>query len=152
MNARVSRRISLFRIGIFSAVVLCTVGGPCFGWWPIGGWGPWGLFPGFGARTSDFERLPHFSLFPPVYYSHPVRYPYGSSPFARLPEWNTVLEALSAGPVCVRNPFARSIKNHPKEELSPSGPLVVKNLFFEHGEKTGLDKPGEIANLTAPSK
>ena len=31
------------------------------------------------------ENLPYYALFPPVYYSYPVRAPYGTSPFAQVP-------------------------------------------------------------------
>lgn len=45
--------------------------------------------PFFGAggnfRSFSREQLPYFAQFPPVYYSHIVRRPYGISPFAAPP-------------------------------------------------------------------
>jgi hypothetical protein len=33
----------------------------------------------------DMPRIPHYALYPPVYYSYPVARPYGWSPFAYPP-------------------------------------------------------------------
>jgi len=79
--------------------------------WP-GAWGwagqGWYLFP----RDSRLEKLPYFALFPPVYYSYPVRRTYGYSPFASLPEYATsettrveLLETRQVEPLLIRNPF-----------------------------------------------
>jgi hypothetical protein len=46
------------------------------------GCGPWGYFPPGGYYP---ERIPYYSLYPPVYYSHPVPRTYGYSPFAYPP-------------------------------------------------------------------
>lgn len=152
MTAGIRRSVSPFRLGILVAVLMCAIGGTSLGWWPFGGWGQLGWAPGVPLQSSNLERLPHFSLFPPVYYSHPVRHPYGYSPFARFPELTSIWEVRSAGPLTVRNPFLSKLIPHLQEDAPASGPLVVKNPFFERKDKTGLDKPGEIATLTAPSK
>jgi hypothetical protein len=54
-------------------------GSPGYGGCWLGGYGAW-LGNGYGG--SD---LPYFSLFPPVYYSEPVAYPYGYSPYPNPP-------------------------------------------------------------------
>jgi hypothetical protein len=139
-------------IVILASLVLIAAGGVCQGWWPYGlsysGWAP-GLF----ARSSDLERLPYYSLFPPVYYSHPVPRTYGYNPFAHLPELKTILEIQHASPQVVTNPYVRSTAG--REVFGDSradGPLLVRNPFVDRVEKTALDKCGEIANLAAPSK
>ncbi len=52
-------------------------------------------------------RLPHFALYPPVYYSVPVPRPYGYSPFAYPPG------------VLTPEPQARSVQPKPKKVLNP---------------------------------
>jgi hypothetical protein len=152
MKTHVPRGFSTLRSSVLAILVVGALGGTCLGWWPIGGWGQGGWFPAIPLRSSDLDRLPHFSLFPPVYYSHLIRHPYGYSPFARLPELTSILAVCSEGPVTVRNPFFSAAPIHPKEESLSTGPLVVRNPFFDRAEKTGLDKPEEIATLTTPSK
>lgn len=152
MKARVQRGTFSLRTGIFVTCALCVLGGTCLGWWPVGGWVQGGWLAGISLRSYDSERLPYYALFPPVYYSHPIRHPYGHSPFARLPELPSVLEVRSEGPLAVKNPFCGLESPRPKDETPGSGPLVVKNPHFGQEDKTGLDKAGEIATLTAPSK
>jgi len=152
MKTHIPRGFSTLRTSILAMIALGALGGTCLGWWPLGSWGQGGWFPPIPLRSPDLDRLPHFSLFPPVYYSHPIRHPYGYSPFARLPELTSFLAVRSEGPVTVRNPFTGLAPTHPSEESPTFGPLVVRNPFFERAEKTGLDKPEEIATLTTPSK
>lgn len=140
------KKSTLRPIAILAALILAAAGGVCQGWWPYGGWSSGGWFPGCFPRSSDLEQLPHYALFPPVYYSHPVPRTYGHNPFANLPELKTILEIQSVGPALVRNPWVRSAA-----EPSADGPLVVRNPFVDRG-KTGLDKRGEFATLAAPSK
>jgi len=52
-----------------------------------GGFGPWGLYPGFGfAANPNVPTPPYFALHPPVYYGELQRRPYGLTPFAAWPE------------------------------------------------------------------
>lgn len=65
-----------------------------------------GLFPigtiGFAPRS---EEPPYFAKFPPVYYSHIVRRPYGVSPYAAPPGIAPVELAVPAPlPVTIVNP------------------------------------------------
>ncbi len=76
---------------------------------------PWPALPGQGygcyyilvdPRLYPRERLPHFALYPPVYYSLPVPRPYGHSPFAYPPGYLTPKPApVSVQPVTILNPF-----------------------------------------------
>jgi hypothetical protein len=131
------RKVFVGRTFLLAAVVLVAVGGVCQGWWPAGWpYGAW--YPGWFPRSSDIERLPHYALFPPVYYSNqPVRRPYGYSPFARLPELTTVVvdspssvEMRSVEPLLVPNPYVTSPGPTPSPESAPArGPLIVRNPF-----------------------
>src|SRR5688572_4156806 len=48
------------------------------GYWGVNTWG-------FGYGMGYHEQIPHFALYPPVYYSLPVPRTYGYSPFAYPP-------------------------------------------------------------------
>ena len=67
------------------------------------------------------QRPPYFALFPPVYYSHPVRRPYVYSPCAYLPG---------------RMP--------PK--IKPRPPLVIRNPYVtrQPGAMPGLDRERRV--------
>jgi hypothetical protein len=147
------RRKPIIRpIPILAVLTLLAVGSVCQGWWPYGGLPSAGWFPGCFPRSSDLERLPHYTLFPPVYYSHPVPRTYGYNPFASLPELKTILEIDSGGPMIVRNPCTRSAAGSEASlESSANGPLVVRNPFVDR-DKTDLDKHRKFATLAAPSK
>jgi hypothetical protein len=55
-------------------------------------WGDYGWAGIYG--TANQQILPYYSLYPPVYYSHPVPRPYGYSPFA-LPPGHEPVEQLA---------------------------------------------------------
>ena len=62
---------------------------------------------GFGQCRgfSNFDRPPYFAQFPPVYYSHIVRRPYGISPYAAPPGIAPVELNAPSQPVTISNPF-----------------------------------------------
>ena len=66
----------------------------------------------FGGFRASREQPPYFAKFPPVYYSHAVKRPYGISPFA-----------APAGIVPVE------ITHAPKQ----SKPVVIHNPYFGDG-------------------
>ena len=68
-----------------------------------------GAYGGFGFQLPR-EQPPYFAKFPPVYYSHAVKRPYGVSPYA-----------APAGVMPVEMTMPRPI----------SKPLVVNNPFFD---------------------
>jgi len=86
-------------------------------------------FIGSFNSVRRFEQPPHFARFPPVYYSHIVRRPYGISPYAAPP---------GIAPV----------------ELSIPAPKTVKNEFFNSNiapvsEKQEVEKPkNDVGNKT----
>lgn len=71
---------------------------------PIPAYGGYYIF--VDPRLYRPARLPHFALYPPVYYSLPVPRPYGHSPFAYPPGYVTP-QPLPPGvrPVTILNPF-----------------------------------------------
>lgn len=69
-----------------------------------------GIGPIFGLGRIGFspreEEPPFFAKYPPVYYSHIVRRPYGISPFAAPPGIAPVeLSVPAVQPVTIDNPF-----------------------------------------------
>jgi len=69
-----------------------------------GGFGGGQCF-GFGRTAQRRAGLPYFAQFPPVYYSHIVRRPYGISPFAAPPGIAPVELSVPASPITISNPF-----------------------------------------------
>ena len=70
-------------------------------------WG-WQGYPTWYARNVysvyDQDRLPYFSLHPPVYYSYPVPRTYGYSPFA-YPEYVMTPEIAATESEIIVNPY-----------------------------------------------
>lgn len=91
-------------------------------------WGSMGY--GFGYYGNSFtagtvvppanlqDRVPYFSLYPPVYYSYPVPRPYGYSPFA-YPGWTPTPHAEAAEPRTIVNPYLLDDRARPAEPKSP---------------------------------
>ena len=73
-------------------------------------------FSGFGNLGFDREQPPYFAKFPPVYYSHAVKRPYGVSPYA-----------APAGVVPVELTHA----------LPRANPVVIDNPHFEGKSSEG---------------
>jgi hypothetical protein len=68
-------------------------------------------FNRFGLARQQLDRrfdrpsdLPYFAKFPPVYYSHIVKRPYGVSPFA-APSGITPVEMTVPAPIDIQNPY-----------------------------------------------
>jgi hypothetical protein len=100
-------------------------------------------------RLYPREHLPHFALYPPVYYSLPVARSYGYSPFAYPPGYTTPpVECPAAAPVTIPNPFVPQKKpSEPaKREKVTQSPVRVVNPFVS---EIPMDFPGENANLPA---
>jgi hypothetical protein len=116
------------------------------------GGGGFGAFGGFGALglQVDREQPPYFAKFPPVYYSHAVKRPYGISPFAApagvVPvEMSHSMPAVE--PVVIENPHvkqgAAEIKVDTKDEMTEKTASFAKeekvvgwrqNPFFNANE------------------
>jgi hypothetical protein len=85
------------------------------------------------------ERLPHFALHPPVYYSRPVPRTYGYTPFASLPDFS-ILQSVQTQPAPVRNPYVVVSGTDGTAVSSDTAPLIVKNPFVDRPVKGGAGK------------
>jgi len=129
---------SFLKTAMLALVVVFAAKGVCQAWWPSG-WGYVGGLGGYVPWLSDLERLPHFALHPPVYYSHPVPRSYGYTPFASLPDW-TIVEARQAQPVPIRNPYMVLSGADAAAIRGEGTPLVVRNPFVDRPSKAGSAK------------
>jgi hypothetical protein len=92
-------------------------------------------FYGFNSGTGpynlyDNERVvPHFALYPPVYYSVPVARSYGWSPFAYPPGVMTPEVEAPKAPVSMRNPHAVPSNSAPAADRSAQAPLTIENPY-----------------------
>lgn len=84
--------------------------------------GPWSYYWGGYGYTFNYDNthayIPHFALYPPVYYSQPVARTYGYSPFAYPPGTKT-------------------------PEIAEPEPLVVPNKYVPR-KKTAEPEPGAV--------
>lgn len=93
-----------------------------------GGWGGAGgasnqMF-GFAIPPSNLQdRMPHFALYPPAYYSYPVPRPYGYSPFAYPGITPTPYAAVE--PQTIVNPYYDSAPATSRPRLEPRSPSDV---------------------------
>ena len=75
------------------------------------------------------QRLPYYSLYPPVYYSYPVPRPYGYSPFAYPPGVATPeLKLRPVRPKKVSNPFVTPQPQTPQPPRT-AGAKRIRNPF-----------------------
>lgn len=123
---------SFLRTAVLVLAVVFAAKEACRAWWPSdlgypgsGGYVPW---------LSDLERLPYFSLHPPVYYSRPVPRTYGYTPFASLPDL-TIFQSVQTQPMTVPNPYVASSAPAAVGTSVGPAPLIVRNPF--------VDRPGK---------
>lgn len=106
------------------AAVLFLSGAEARAQWGSMGYGFGGFYGnGFTAGTvvppaNLQDRVPYFSLYPPVYYSYPVPRPYGYSPFA-YPGWTPTPHVEAVEPQTIVNPY---IYNAPAKPVEPKSP------------------------------
>lgn len=84
----------------------------------------------YGARS---ERVPYFSLYPPVYYSCPIPRTYGYSPYAYPPGTMTPELVVEPTPKVLQNRFLPR-KSSPPDSRTAGGPLVLRNPFVAQPE------------------
>jgi hypothetical protein len=90
---------------------------------------PYGF--GYGSSIYANERVPYFSLYPPVYYKHPTPRSYGYSPFA----YPLGSPTPPASPVAqlLPNPFCNAPAPAPApdegELADRPKPLIIRNPF-----------------------
>jgi hypothetical protein len=89
------------------------------------GCGSWGTNWWGGYSYGQFyrEQIPHFALYPPVYYSVPVPRTYGYSPFA-YPAWVMTPEVVDEKPATIINPHVPQ----PDSEEKPTALRVTSNV------------------------
>jgi hypothetical protein len=101
--------------------------GPAYGGFGSG-WCGGGWSYGLGYR----EELPHFALYPPVYYSLPVPRTYGYSPFAYPPGVMTP-EIVEDKSETIINPHVpNSGGSQPESSDQPTGLRVTSNVRVIH--------------------
>ncbi len=121
--------------------------------WP-GAWAGWGQGWYLAPYRDQLQKLPYYALFPPVYYSHPIRYTYGCSPFARLPGFCDdggqccAAAADRAEPLVVRNPYVNQREFAATSETRSSvAPLVLRNPYVDQpAERDSADEGPSVAS------
>ena len=107
-----------------------TLCGNAQAWWPY--WGC-GCGSDYGGPSYGLSSVPHFALYPPVYYSYPEPRTYGYSPFASPPEAAVAEETAPVEPLLVRNPYVpQSVSSAADETPAANQPLVVQNPYVAH--------------------
>jgi hypothetical protein len=125
-----------------------------FPWWGYGAyWGPYGWWYPY---SYQYERIPYFALFPPVYYSYPVSRPYGQSPFnygydSYACNGAGSAEGELAGPLTISNPYLRRMA---ADQATPvpqqGGALRIDNPYVAKGSVQGEKaKSASTADQTA---
>ena len=112
-----------------------------------GGWGG-GYLGSFGLPYNAYvlDAPPYFSIYPPVYYSHPVPRPYGFSPFAYPP--GVMTPDRLAMPSTPFTPRARRQVTKPAQVRTAAAPLMIKNPFV----MPEADRPAKLADGRAAPK
>ncbi|HEX4150150.1 MAG TPA: hypothetical protein VHY20_14220 [Pirellulales bacterium] len=107
------------------------------------GWGYGGPFLyGAGYGLFVYERIPQYSLFPPVYYKHPVPRPYGWSPYAYPPGAPTPQVTPVSRRVITVNTYVAQSDAADAAAAGKPVPLVIHNPFV----------PTQTAQAKAPSR
>jgi hypothetical protein len=81
--------------------------------------------------TARVPVPPYYALHPPVYYSHPVARPYGTSPFA-CPCTHTEAVAQPQAEV-IENPFVPKPAEAEEKGASQQTARVIWNPFYKEG-------------------
>jgi hypothetical protein len=126
-----------------TASMLCAADGFCPSYTPDTCYGPvwtdWGLY--------SREKLPFYSLHPPVYYSLPVPRTYGYSPFAYPPGVRTP-EVAPIEPEVIRN---HTIPTKPAAQQTPArtaaAPLRLINPYVVRSDRRSESEPAAMASL-----
>lgn len=117
--------------------------------WGSMGYGFGGYFGNsFTAGTvvppANFQdRVPFFSLFPPVYYSYPVPRPYGYSPFA-YPGWTPTPHVEAVEPETVVNPYIYTAPTAPTAPKSPAVAPPVRPSSQKHAAVSRTKSTGPL--------
>lgn len=102
-----------------------------------------GQMYGFAFPSANLQdRMPHFSLFPPVYYGYPMPRPYGYSPFA-YPGFVETPQASFAEPLTMANPF--SVEGS-RAEPAPKAPAATLPTIAPSTNRTSRVEPSRKLN------
>lgn len=106
-------------------------------------WGGFGTpyMYGAGYGLYVYERIPQYSLFPPVYYKHPVPRAYGYSPYAYPPGFTTPPVSSRSPQVVVLNPFVPQPASASQSASSQPQPLVIQNPYVRTGAQLVAPAP-----------
>jgi len=88
----------------------------------------WG---GYGSSIYANERLPFYSLYPPVYYKQAIPRSYGYSPFA-YPLGSPTPTPISVSPQLVMNPYCPAAPGPAPDEgelADRPKPVIIRNPF-----------------------
>lgn len=129
-------RSGIFIMGV--AAILALAAEHCQA--QFGGFGGPYLY-GAGYGLFVYERLPQYSLFPPVYYKHPTPRPYGYSPYAYPPGFTTPdVGAKSHGTVVINHYVPQSSSaNEPADRQQE--PLVINNPYVKAKAQASAPRP-----------
>lgn len=118
------RRIGgLFSGSCFVAILMVASSGSAQVFSPFNYGGTLGWPYGF----RQFDSIPYYSLFPPVYYSQPVARTYGYSPFAYPPGVMTPEIAAPVEPQVIENPYVPQSTGIKPSKIKQSRPPVDRN-------------------------
>ena len=100
-----------------------------------------GIRSNFASGYTAREQLPYFAKFPPVYYSHIVKRPYGVSPYA-APAGIAPVELNFAAPVpvTVKNPFFEKKVLPVKAPEKPAAEPEMKSTWIANPFLTAVAK------------
>jgi hypothetical protein len=101
--------------------------------------GPYLYGTGYGLFV--YERLPQYSLFPPVYYKHPVPRPYGFSPYAYPPGFATPDASAASRRIVVINNYVPQSSSAKESAGLQREPLVLSNPYVTAGAQAGAPPP-----------
>jgi len=88
----------------------------------------WGLGPFWGPSVWGYaqDHIPYFARHPAVYYSVPLSYSYGRTPYAALP----ALPASGPAPVMIQNTYVSSERLAvPSPAVLPPLPAIIRNPY-----------------------
>jgi len=106
---------------------------------------------GFRCTTIRDFSVPYYAFYPPVYYAESVARPYGYSPFAYPPGYQTPSGiASSAEPVTIRNAYATGEAAPP--DAAGTGPKRIKNPFVAGGAARRRASGSLSAPVAEPSE
>jgi hypothetical protein len=116
--------------------------------WAFGG--PFLYGAGYGLFV--YERLPQYSLFPPVYYKHPVPRSYGYSPYAYPPGFATPPVTAASRRVIIVNSYAPQSSSSNEPAQRPPQPVVIHNPYVNDSSARSRRMAQVVGPRASPSE